>query len=272
MDRAPQLFDQDPETAVRFNKEDELVFEFETAASFQSLTIWRRPEPPADVYNGPPDNPPTFQLDASFDGIRYAPVCSIAMPQLRKMNAPGAVSFPAVRAKFFRLKTNNSTWLSDVQWHLHSGVFNWPGKANYYQYMPSAAPEPADEKGIPADQVLDLTNQLRADGTLAWKAPPGNWTILRIGHTPTGQSGASQPAAGVGLELDKFSREAVDDWWRHMDETLFNALRPLPAFRGIEIDSWEVGVQNWTRRMPEKFRERKHYDWSNGCLHLQAAS
>ncbi len=253
--------DQHPETALRLEKTGDMVFEFAEEGTFQSVTIWRRPEVPPDVYDGPPDSPPTFQLESSGDGQHYSTVCTIVMPQLRKMNAPGAAVFPAVRAKYFRLRTNISTWLSEVQWHAHAGVRNWPGKAHFYQYVAEGATTVADaEGGIEKSKVLDLTRLLQPDGMLQWEAPAGHWTILRIGHTATGQLGASQPDAAVGLELNKFSSEAVDDWFRHMDEYLFNAVQPYSSFRGLLIDSWEVGVQNWTQRMPEAFLQQNNYN------------
>ncbi|RPD41239.1 glycosyl hydrolase [Chitinophaga barathri] len=251
--------DQDPETALRLEKTGDIIFEFAEEGTFQSVTIWRKPEIPADIYAGTPDSPPIFQLESSLDGMNYSRVCTIVMPQLRKMNAPGAAVFPAVKAKYFRLHTNISTWLSGVQWHAHAGVRNWPGKANFYQHVAENAPAANADGGIDKSQVLDLTRLLQLNGALQWNPPAGQWTILRIGHTPTGQPGASQPDAAVGLELDKFSRQAVDDWFRHMDEYLFNALLPYTSFRGLEIDSWEVGVQNWTQRMPEAFHEQHHY-------------
>ncbi|WP_158618001.1 glycosyl hydrolase [Chitinophaga lutea] len=252
-------FDQDPETALRLEKTGDIVFEFAEEGAFQSVTIWRKPEVPRDVYDGPPDSPPTFQLESAPDGINYSTVCTIVMPQLRKMNAPGAAVFPAVKTKFFRLRTNISTWLSEVQWHAHAAVTNWPGKANFYQHVAESVTTATADEGIDKKQVLDLTNLLQPNGTLQWEPPSGHWTILRIGHTATGQLGASQPDAAVGLELDKFSRDAVDGWFRHMDEYLFNALQRYPSCRGLLIDSWEVGVQNWTQRMPEAFLQQHDY-------------
>lgn len=249
--------DQNPETALRLEKTEDVIFEFAAEGVFQSVTIWRKPEVPADVYDGPPDSPPTFELESSPDGLHYSTVCSIVMPQLRKMNAPGAAVFPAVKAKYLRLRTNIGTWLSDVQWHAHPGVHNWPGKANFYQHVAENIPDA--NRGIDIDRIVDLTHLLQPDGILPWSPPAGSWTILRIGHTATGQLGASQPDAAVGLELDKFSRAAVDDWFRHMDAYLFNDLQSCPSFRGLEIDSWEVGVQNWTQRMPEAFHQQNNY-------------
>jgi len=48
---------------------------------------------------------------------------------------------------------------------------------------------------------------------LTWDAPEGDWTILRVGHTPTGKENAPAPDAGRGLEIDKLSREALDAHW-----------------------------------------------------------
>ncbi|WP_341839444.1 glycosyl hydrolase [Chitinophaga caseinilytica] len=253
------LQNQNPESAIRFESTDVLEFGFAEESEFRSVTCWRRPEPPADVYNGPPDNPPTFRLESSTDGEHFSPVCSITMPQLRKMNAPGAAVFPSVKAKFFRLRTNTSTWLSGLEWHTHAGVQNWPGKANFYQHVPANTKNPETAAGIDPDTIIDLSQHLQPDSSLRWSPPSGNWTVLRIGFTPTGQLGASQPDAATGLVLDTFSRAALRDWLTKMDDYLFSSLQNMPAFRGIEIDSWEVGVQNWTARMPDDFLAQRRY-------------
>ena len=61
--------------------------------------------------------------------------------------------------------------------------------------------------------IVDLTGKLGADGRLAWEVPAGDWTFLRIGHTPTGAINSPAPEAGRGLEVDKLSREAFDAFW-----------------------------------------------------------
>ena len=57
---------------------------------------------------------------------------------------------------------------------------------------------------MPLDKIINLTGKLNADGTLNWTAPPGKWTILRIGHTSTGHNNATG-GGGMGLECDKFN-------------------------------------------------------------------
>ena len=58
---------------------------------------------------------------------------------------------------------------------------------------------------IPPTQVLNLTKQLRPDGTLRWDVPPGDWVVLRTGMTTTGttNSPASPEGSGSGSGQDE---------------------------------------------------------------------
>src|SRR4029079_4071642 len=109
---------------------------------------------------------------------------------------------------------------------------------------------------------VDLTKQLTADGKLQWDVPTGDWTVLRIGHTPTGARTAPRPASGRGLEVDKFSREALDKHWAGMMAQVIQAVGPLAgkALGHCLIDSYEMGAQNWTPRFREEFVRRRGYD------------
>ena len=49
---------------------------------------------------------------------------------------------------------------------------------------------------------------LDASGHLHWDVPAGAWTILRLGHTSTGQRNETG-GAGQGLECDKFNPAAA---------------------------------------------------------------
>ena len=59
----------------------------------------------------------------------------------------------------------------------------------------------------PRGSIVDLTAQMAKDGRLAWDVPPGKWTVLRFGHTPTGKDNHPAPLDGRGLECDKLSQE-----------------------------------------------------------------
>lgn len=119
-----------------------------------------------------------------------------------------------------------------------------------------------DSLCVPMDKVIDLTRSLDKNGRLQWQAPPGSWTILRMGHTSTGHTNATG-GGGIGLECDKFNPAAIrlqfNGWfgevYRQVDPALAN--RVLKVFH---VDSWECGSQNWSPVFREEFRRRRGYD------------
>ncbi len=142
-------------------------------------------------------------------------------------------------------------------------IANIRAKALYeYQYglQPSLAEMPA-AAAIGRDSIVDLTTRFK-DGKLAWDVPARDWTILRIGYTPTGAVNAPSPASGRGLEVDKLSREAFDHYWAGGMAPLIKELGPLAgkSLKNVLIDSYEVGCQNWSPRFREEFTKRRGYD------------
>jgi hypothetical protein len=139
------------------------------------------------------------------------------------------------------------------------------GKAAFVrQDFPPTADFPAlpGEMLIPRDQVLDLTSQMSPEGHLTWEVPPGRWTVLRLGHTPTGAMNAPSPESGRGLECDKLSPEGAEAQFQGFMAKLIEDVGPLAGktLVATHIDSWEVGSQNWTPRFREEFRRRRGYD------------
>jgi hypothetical protein len=110
--------------------------------------------------------------------------------------------------------------------------------------------------------VLDLTSKLSADGKLHWRAPAGEWVILRLGYTPTGVNNHPAAYGGEGLECDKFSEAALDAHWAGFMQKVLDDIGPL-AGTGLNcslIDSYEVGGQNWTKNFRAEFQKRRGYD------------
>lgn len=131
-------------------------------------------------------------------------------------------------------------------------------------------PSIAREK-IPAAMVIErsrivtLTPQSDTAGRLVWEVPPGQWTVLRLGHTSTGVENAPAPQTGRGLECDKLAREGIEANFAGMMGQLAtdSHLKPGSGGAGLvatHIDSWENGSQNWTPRMREEFQKRRGYD------------
>jgi hypothetical protein len=130
-----------------------------------------------------------------------------------------------------------------------------------YDIQPQPVEVPAGAV-IPREAVVELTQQMAADGRLTWDAPAGDWTILRIGHTCGGRENSAAPQSGTGLECDKLSREALDAFWAGGIQPVLDKLGPRAgkAFNNLHIDSYEKGRTNWTPRMREEFQKRRGYD------------
>lgn len=150
-------------------------------------------------------------------------------------------------------------------------IQDWRIKANYPRTKrPAQAstedPDKNEEEPtgfiVDPDKVLDISGYMDRQGRLNWDAPAGAWTILRFGHTSTGITNFPAAGKGLGLECDKYSREAVDFHFNYMLDRMLPALEPLAknGKLGMLMDSYEAGMQNWTKEMPVEFKMRTGYD------------
>ncbi len=139
------------------------------------------------------------------------------------------------------------------------------GKAAFVpKYIPvtSSFREVPPGQAIPRVSVRVISSCLSSDGKFSWDVPAGNWTVLRLGHTPTGKDNHPAPEAGRGLESDKLSKAAT----RVMFDGLMGKLTAdSKALAGktlvsTHIDSWETGSQNWTPNFRDEFQKRRGYD------------
>lgn len=124
---------------------------------------------------------------------------------------------------------------------------------NYYEDIALLA--------IPDKNIADTVIYLGKSPHVRWEGK-GSWTILRIGHTTNGKTnGNTAPHGGVGLEVDKMSKEAVDRYWKTYPSLLLQLAgsNAGKTFCRLEIDSYEAGSQNWTSKMPEEFQKRCGY-------------
>lgn len=132
-----------------------------------------------------------------------------------------------------------------------------PSLANYY--------EPTSGTAISPDKIIDVTQFLKPDGTLDWKAPKGNWTIMRFGSRNNGAVTRPAPLPGVGFEADKMDTIAIDAHLASFTGKLLkNAGIPDKKLQGglkmLHMDSWEMGAQNWTAKFRSEFKKRRGYD------------
>ena len=137
-----------------------------------------------------------------------------------------------------------------------------PKRRGKRRQEPTEAPAPVAENFVPLDRVMDLSARMNAEGRLEWEVPPGQWLVQRIGHTPMGRKNHPAPEGGLGPECDKFSAEAMQGHFAGLIGQLADDAGAATGktFSMTHIDSWEVGEQNWTKRMAEEFRARRGYD------------
>lgn len=142
-------------------------------------------------------------------------------------------------------------------------ITDWPDKSGTHIKGNKNKEQPApDTRSVPPGDVIALDRIVDLTGLKTWEVPAGEWTIVRFGYTPTGVPNHPAPAAGLGLECDKFSRAAAELAWRNTVGNVIADAGPLVGkfFNSVLIDSYEVGLQNWTPLMAEQFRRARGYD------------
>ncbi|GAB3170808.1 glycosyl hydrolase [Telluribacter humicola] len=209
-------------------------------------------------------------LEASDNGTQFNKVTTISNGQ-QVLRATGEAFFaaevPATKARFFRLSAPDEKQYRQIRFSGAARLDDWMKKANY-RFTGSGVTEKlgdgAEVAGsvIRPETIIDVTQYMDKNGVLNWKAPAGDWTVMRIGYTSMGTLNRSAPDTGVGLECDKYSAEAIEFHFNKMMESLLPTLRPLGAKGkvGLLIDSYEVGMQNWTPQFRPEFQRRMGYD------------
>jgi len=142
-------------------------------------------------------------------------------------------------------------------------VEGWEKRANFAFNRYGVEDIPANTPAIPEIDIVDLTQHLQPDGQFVWGPPGrGQWTVVRFGYSAIGTENRSAPDTGVGLECDKFSASAFEFHFNKMMENLLPFLQPLGKNGkvGLLIDSYEVGMQNWTPGFEKIFKEKNGYE------------
>ncbi len=262
---AKRIFDRNTPTAITLPRPDPgkpqyVQFDLKQPLRASSFSL--------TVQGGAGDIVTRGALQVSQDGRTFRTVREFAGP-------PGVMTFdfPEVSARIFRiLFTEATSWLDRLgvgQVEIFSGyrLEDFQGKtALVTRHLVAPAQWPTAPPGvaIPRRQIVDLTPAMDRGGRITWDVPAGKWLLLRFGHTTTGVENHPAPAAGLGLECDKLSKEAAEVHFNALMGKLIADAGPLAGqgrtLVSTHIDSWETGSQNWTPRMREEFRKRRGYD------------
>lgn len=223
------------------------------------------------VAGGPGRNIQHGELQVSDDGVNFKRVIPFVIPHVEMRHSILERSFAPVSGRSFRLlftKGDPGTTqitISEIELSGGQRLEGWARKAGYmYPGFAIEKKSGGSEAGsvIARDNMINLSASLAADGTLNWEVPEGEWTILRIGHTPTGATNRPGTPEATGLECDKLSREAVRAFWDGGVQPLLDEVKPWvgKTVRHLLVDSWEVGCQNWTDGFAAEFEKRRGYD------------
>lgn len=114
---------------------------------------------------------------------------------------------------------------------------------------------------VASETMVDLSGNI-SDGAIKWAVPEGKWSVVTAYAKTTGVENAPAVPEATGLEVDKMNKEHIR---YHFDSYLGEILRRIPAeerktFKLSVLDSYEMGGQNWTDGMAERFEQTYGYD------------
>jgi hypothetical protein len=227
----------------------------------------------ADNYTNRGETVGKYSIGYSSDGVSFVPI--------REFNSAKSthtrVDFPEVSAKHFKITildfsqaNGRASTIPEIELLAKDGIPHMPKindfevKAGYWIRARDQRPATA----VPSNWVIDrenllvLTEKLDNNGVLTWDVPEGEWEIMRIGYTLTGETNNPATNAGRGLECDKLDAGFVEAFFNGMPKEIITENKDMvgKTFTHFLSDSWEAKCQNWTDRFPEEFKTRRAYD------------
>ncbi len=217
-----------------------LNWEFPTPFPAASLAVTPYPD------CGPRD----CELQYSDDGKTFRTIRRFVVAE-RKAKT---VTFDETRARFFRLVMTSS--------YPFKGKESWNVQISEIALLKKGQKPVSQAAQYKSREVVELTSKVDESGQLAWDAPEGAWRIMRFGHTLLGSGIKCVSPGAKGLEIDPLSKDAMN---MHFEATAEKCLAEIGTLAGktlkyTHIDSWELGVPNWTPGFRSEFQRRRGYD------------
>jgi hypothetical protein len=226
-----------------------------------------------------PGKPASAALQVSQNGSDFQTVCEFetGWRHLASRYPSITMGFPKTEGRVFRLtfpEGIDATIPVEVRlsaaprlsaWELkggHAHIGEHGGGVEVYTLGRQPEPDVSLAQAISSEGVVDLTVAMDHQGVLTWDVPEGEWTILRVGYTPTGSTNGASTVAGRGLDCDKLRRVGIEAVFAGMLDKLLvqNQAHRGKSLTWFHSDSWESGPQNWTEGLQTVFRERRGYD------------
>ena len=224
----------------------------------------------------------TRSLERSNDGTNFKWVCFIPAGNVLQQT----IAIPETTAKYFRVTVKNppapfsfgaimgggeppkapaGTEIGELNLHTASRINMFEEKAAFAPALDLyAKATPASADAIATQDIIDVTDKLKADGTLNWTAPAGTWNIVRFGYSLLGINNHPASPEATGLEVDKLDPAAIQSYFQNYLDQYKSATGGLMGNKGglqyMVTDSWEAGAQNWTGNMLQEFQKRRGYN------------
>lgn len=206
-----------------------------------------------------------YALHYSNDGINFKKHANLKVTRPARVRWALDGAFEGITAKHFRITSNKPVLINEVNLTSTARMSHFlartsSSRTNYKQIPPIGKPPEHDV--IDSSKVIDISAHMKADGSLSVNLPQGQWTIMRFGYTTSDSTNIPPTDEGYGLEVDKFSREAFKAHYEAYVGRVINKVNKVApnVFHSLEIDSFEVGGQNWTQNYQHQFKQHLGYD------------
>lgn len=208
----------------------------------------------------------TGVLLSSNDGVNFKKVVDLKPDfRLGKNQWAFEASFPVVTARFFKLVFTGKITVIDAHLDSFSRIPNWLVHASMCaggDEQLKDVKRPDDVSAVAWSDVQMLECSELKNNVLTTKLPAGTWRIMRFGYSLTGAQNHPATDVGRGLECDKLSKAALD---KHFAAYVGKVAKESGDLAGkslhsSEIDSYEMGWQNWTEDFETLFADDRGFD------------
>lgn len=128
-----------------------------------------------------------------------------------------------------------------------------------------------DKAGIAARYVRLTSNRSTNLSRIEVLTAEGSGTSYRrVGYTTNGQECTAACESGIGLEVDKLSRQGIEAHWNKFLRPLLDELREYcgTTLTHMVLDSWEAGGQDWTEALGADYLVNgEGCDFVNGSIY-----
>jgi hypothetical protein len=176
--------------------------------------------------------------------------------------------FAPITSKWFRLKLNQASTLKEIVLSSVDGISDFMGKTS----RAKTSEDPLEFSDIKIDglasniidpaKILKFKSNFNVNNIMDIDLPEGKWVVTRYGYSITGAVNNPASVEGRGNEIDKFSSAAVDLHFDKFIDKVINhdTLGGFNPIQYLEIDSYEMGGQNWTQGLDSIFLKRQGYN------------